>query len=169
MNGEAPDFSQLPLRDLHLPDAISWWPLAPGWWMLLGLLIVLGLVVWLLMRFYRKRRLRRAAFAELKGIQAIYRDTNDSLEFVRRISVLLRRVALSFRSRKQVAGLSGEEWLEFLDQGVAGSEQHGGFTAGVGRVLIEAPYNPRAEVDVEGVSRLAKEWLGQVTRGKGAA
>ncbi len=24
--------SELPLRDLHLPDAVGWWPLAPGWW-----------------------------------------------------------------------------------------------------------------------------------------
>ena len=27
------DPQQIPLRDLHLPDAISWWPLAPGWWL----------------------------------------------------------------------------------------------------------------------------------------
>ena len=27
----------LPLRDLHLPDAIGWWPLAPGWWVLIAL------------------------------------------------------------------------------------------------------------------------------------
>ncbi|HVS24646.1 MAG TPA: DUF4381 family protein, partial [Gammaproteobacteria bacterium] len=26
------DFTQLPLRDIHLPGLISWWPPAPGWW-----------------------------------------------------------------------------------------------------------------------------------------
>ena len=24
------------LRDLHLPDALGWWPLAPGWWVVIG-------------------------------------------------------------------------------------------------------------------------------------
>ena len=26
------DPEQIPLRDLHLPEAIGLWPLAPGWW-----------------------------------------------------------------------------------------------------------------------------------------
>ena len=27
----------LPLRDLHLPEMVGWWPLAPGWWFLIAL------------------------------------------------------------------------------------------------------------------------------------
>ena len=33
------DPDQLPLRDLHLPEAVGWWPLAPGWWVLIALAI----------------------------------------------------------------------------------------------------------------------------------
>ena len=32
------------LRDIHLPEPISWWPLAPGWWLLI--IIALALMVW---------------------------------------------------------------------------------------------------------------------------
>ena len=40
------------LRDIHALDAIPLWPLAPGWWYLLGLVAVLQLLLairqWLL-------------------------------------------------------------------------------------------------------------------------
>ena len=42
----------IPLRDLHLPDAIGWWPLAPGWWGVLVILAVgLAYTTW---RLYRR-------------------------------------------------------------------------------------------------------------------
>ena len=28
------------LRDIHVPQVSMWWPLAPGWWVVLALLIV---------------------------------------------------------------------------------------------------------------------------------
>ncbi|MBL4711699.1 MAG: DUF4381 domain-containing protein [Gammaproteobacteria bacterium] len=36
----------LNLKDIHLPEPILWWPLAPGWWMVIALLFVaVGLLV----------------------------------------------------------------------------------------------------------------------------
>ena len=40
------DPEQIPLRDLHLPEAIGWWPLAPGWWILIAIALVgLGFLI----------------------------------------------------------------------------------------------------------------------------
>jgi hypothetical protein len=39
------------LRDIHLPPPAGWWPLAPGWWILIG--IALLLLTWLAWRGYR--------------------------------------------------------------------------------------------------------------------
>ena len=40
------DPEQIPLRDLHLPDVVGLWPLAPGWWVLI-LLAAAGVVYFL--------------------------------------------------------------------------------------------------------------------------
>ncbi|NVK88722.1 MAG: DUF4381 domain-containing protein [Gammaproteobacteria bacterium] len=39
------------LKDIHSPDPVSWWPLAPGWWIIIILLIIsIGLLVYFLSR-----------------------------------------------------------------------------------------------------------------------
>ena len=42
MNDNILNAMDLPLRDIELPEAISWWPLAPGWWLLLMVVLTLG-------------------------------------------------------------------------------------------------------------------------------
>ena len=49
------DPTQIPLRDLHLPDAIGWWPLAPGWWIVIAVLAITALA---LLRKWLQRRSR---------------------------------------------------------------------------------------------------------------
>jgi flagellar biosynthesis/type III secretory pathway M-ring protein FliF/YscJ len=53
---------QLPLHDIHLPEPISFfWPLAPGWWLLLAFVLVLILVsIWIL-RFRKRNAAKRFA------------------------------------------------------------------------------------------------------------
>lgn len=49
---------------------------------------------------------------------------------------------LAYASRSEVAGLTGQRWLEWLDQGLDGRP----FSAGPGRPLAELPYRrPAAE------------------------
>ena len=46
--------AQLPLKDIHLPPEIGIWPPAPGWWVLLILVLaVIGLSIWLWRRYQR--------------------------------------------------------------------------------------------------------------------
>ena len=73
------------------------------------------------------------------------------------LSILLRRIALMHYPRQQVAGLTGDSWLHFLDSSGGG----GGFANGPGRVLAEGPYMPElpGEYDPVGVTALVREWI----------
>ncbi len=146
------DPEQIPLRDLHLPEAIGWWPLAPGWWVLIGAaLIGLGFLV----RHWRRTRsrsaARRYALRQLKVIVHEYEGHKDAVAFGASVSELLRRTMLAYAPRKKVAGLTGEEWLAWLDQDLAQPV----FVSGPGRQLLDLPYrNPEPELRVADMDRL---------------
>jgi hypothetical protein len=156
----------LPLRDIHLPGPVSWWPPAPGWWLLAGLLLALAvLAVWWLRR---RRRLRLAAVTlarrELEAIEAAHKAGETPEQIVQRLSVLLRRVCISLFPRDQAAGLTGREWLEFLDQPL----QRPAFSEGPGRLLAEAPYRPSVPAqEIAPLLDLTREWLAAVSRQRG--
>jgi hypothetical protein len=54
------------LRDYHVPEAVSWWPPAPGWWLLAGLMLVLLGAGWW---YYQRSALRRLALGELRQLE----------------------------------------------------------------------------------------------------
>lgn len=141
------------LRGYHMPQAVSWWPPAPGWWLLAGLVIVAiaGLTWWALRR-YRRRASWRQAQNELKLLRAA---RNDDAEFVRNVSKLLRRYALKIFPAQDVAALTGDAWLAFLDR----NGGNGRFRDGPGRQLMEAPYRPDAKIDRAGLIGVAEEWI----------
>lgn len=150
------DPATLPLRDIHLPGPVSWWPPAPGWW-LLGAL-VLALVLLLSWGWSRLRRRRRSVAwlcrPELRRLRQEYEGSTDATGLARDLSVLVRQICISGFPRWQVAGLTGEAWLEFLD-GTAG---HKGFSQGPGRALVEAPYRPHSEFEAQALLDLVESW-----------
>ena len=149
----------LPLRDIHLPEPVSWWPLAPGWW---GLAIVILLLIGLLFlgrMLYRRGQLRREARQALQAIERQYQSHQDDRQLAADLSALLRRVAISSSSRTEVASLTRDAWLDFLDRGVANSRFQKAFSSGVGRVLIEAPYKPVATIEGTTLLKLCAAWI----------
>ena len=146
------------LRDVHLPDPISWWPPAFGWWMVIvGLIIVGGLVVWA--RAYRKRtRPRRMALAQLQHVKQQYSVNADDQWAITQVSHLLRRYALALFSRSRVAGLSGQAWLQFLDK----TGQTNQFSKGPGQSLQSGPYQSHGLTSAADLLPLAERWIHQV-------
>lgn len=143
------------LADIHLPDPVSAWPPAPGWWLLALLIIglVIGAIVFLVQR-YRKRAWRREALAYLRELQT-RQDQLPGTDMASALSGLLKQVAITRFGRHQTASLSGDTWLRFLDD----KGKTTAFTQGPGRALGDDIYRPDAVIDVEGLFKLSQEWI----------
>ena len=135
------DPTDMPLRDIHLPDAISWWPLAFGWWALV-LIVVIGIAVFAV-RFYAARRQRVARREIQKAMDTLHTGQDPAL-CAQQFSTIMRRFAMTISDEPDaVAGLAGENWLLFLDESWENEE----FTHGEGRLLLSAPYRNEGGVN----------------------
>jgi hypothetical protein len=148
------------LQDIVVPEAISWWPLAPGWYGVGALLVML--TVWAGLRGWRRHRrdaYRRQALRELEALRAARGEADGGL-LLADVAELLRRVALSAYPRSRVVGLTGEAWLGFLDQTAGGGR---GFSGEPGRLLLAAAYRTSGEFPRERVDEVltqAAAWVG---------
>lgn len=146
--------TQLPLKDLHLPEAIGWFPPAMGWWLvavLIPLLIVF--LYWCYQRLTRKTAFKTAQ----KMLLTIKDSSMDNKQKLAELSALLRRVTISVAPRAQTAGLTGQTWLVFLDS----SLKNAPFSTGAGRCLADAPYRQSAptELEISQLISLCEDWL----------
>jgi len=141
------DPEQIPLRDLHLPEAIGWWPLAPGWWLVIVVTVAgLGYLLRLYWRRHARGAARRHALRQLNALTADFEQHHDAIEFSSHLSELLRRTMLAYAPRKEVAGLTGDAWLEWLDRDL----EQPRFQSDTGRKLLELPYR-RPDDDISGL------------------
>lgn len=144
------------LRDIHLPEPIGFWPPAIGWWGLaLVILALLCGVALILLRWRRKTGYRRQAEAQLKALLDQYKQENNPTLYSSSINSLLKQVSVTYYKRKEVAKLSAEGWLTFLDR--AGNTTD--FTQGPGRVLATAPYGQDEPIDGEALYQCCAQWI----------
>lgn len=142
----------LELHDIHAPGDPAFWPPAPGWWVLAGIvLVLLSLLILKVVHAWRRQRLRRGI---LERIQALPGRVTGP-ELAARVSELLKRVALRRFPRKEVARLNGAAWVAFLDR--TGGD--GRFANGPGRPLASGPYRKAAEFDADALLSLAIDWV----------
>ena len=155
------DPTVLPLRDIHLPAAVSWWPLAPGWWLLLATLgaAVVAVAGW---RWWRRRaRPWRAALVELMAIEQAFAATGDGHACAQALSRLLRRLGLL---TPDIAAATARDaaWHTLL--ATLGGRP---LPAPVQAVIALAPYSPAAAAALTPAAYRAalaalRDWLARV-------
>lgn len=132
------------LRDIVVPPPVPWWPLAPGWWVLLMATVLIGALLG--RRALRRRRsnaYRRAALSQLRDAGS----TGD-------VNTILKRAALAAFPRAGVARLTGPDWSRWLLE-TGGAD----LDAEVAETLAVGPFHREHRADLAAVKDFARRWI----------
>ncbi len=150
------------LHEILLPEPVSWMPQTIGWYVVFGLILfVAGWWVYGRLGHYRKNQYRRLALAELAVIERELQQPDKRAKALFEIPVLLKGTALSVFPRSEVAALSGDQWLAFLDKTMGARD----FTEGEGRLLPELAYTPMQRIaqlpdkQIYNLLQLIRRWI----------
>ncbi|PHS38935.1 MAG: hypothetical protein COB07_02650 [Sulfurovum sp.] len=99
------------MHDIIVPDAVGFFPVAPGWYMLIVLFLAL-LLPFVMKRYrrYKGEQYKREALKELSTYSEKSKENSIAL------LSLAKRVALLSYGRKVVAHLSHEGWWDFMEE-----------------------------------------------------
>jgi hypothetical protein len=136
------------LKDIHLPQATSFWPPAWPWWLLL--VVIIATITFSILH-YKRQAWRRAALKQYGHIdwqseQTAYRDANK----------LLKQICIQ-KIDKKCAHLSGEDWLIFLDAQL----KHPVFLPEL-RPFAHILDEPNIQIDTQALQQAINRWIRKV-------
>ncbi len=148
------------LHDIDGLDFISSWPLSAAWWVVIvvGALVIASLVAFTIYTIAFNRSWKKDTLLKL-----LHLEQNLSNETAREIAITLseylRRIALRRFSRKECAGLVGQEWLKWLKE----QDMKEFDWEKKGRILIKVPYSPTdftlSAPEVRDLIQATREWV----------
>jgi hypothetical protein len=148
------------LKDIDGLDAISAWPLAIGWWIIIVLVlaIILAVVFYLVRQRMFKNSWKGSISRTLSEMQNAL-GNNNTQAIATELSEVLRIIAIKRFSRNECAGLAGKEWLQWLEKNDAASFDW----VAHGKLLLEAPYAPSGKTIAKGnvdlLINATKKWV----------
>ena len=131
---------QVELRDIQDLDPIGWWPIAPGWLIVMALCLITLILLILLIRhlvLFPPGSWRGEARKQIARLQRDLK-TGDCKGVAAELSELLRRVAILQLGRSGHASLTDREWLHCLSS----LDRRGYDWEAQGSLLLTLPYAP---------------------------
>lgn len=135
------------LHDVATPEPVGYWPLAPGWWLLIALLLaaitggIIGFFAW---RNAKKRNKYRAtAKRYLTALQKDYnRGEITASEALQQLNVLTKQAYFAAYpiARLTISGQCGEKWYQHLNN-TLGKQSHDKW-ASLDKSIFEISYQP---------------------------
>lgn len=150
--------NELPIRDIHLPDSVSWWPLAIGWWLLPLVILIISFIIYKVIEYKKQNKkiaYKKIALNELNNLRTEYSGHDNSVELVRGISSLLRRIVLSYLPRESVASLTGKQWTAQLNKLCSQNI----FTDEIASQLESGPYMQQNNIDNKKILNACERWI----------
>jgi len=145
------------LRDIHAAPPVSWWPPAPGWWVLA--VLVLMLLTWLGRRVlarYRVHQRRKQMLGWIDHLNITIDPQRDPHAYLSTLNRIFKLVALRAFPGQHCAALAGKDWADFLAGKMESSQSVELLAA-----LASGPYDPAPQFDPATMSSLARIWIRQ--------
>lgn len=140
------------LHDIHLPQAVTFWPPAIGWWILFSLAALLLIAAYLFWRYhYQPMRYKRQALKTLEHIQFQHPRMTDQ-QYADTIARLIRQTALA--RHPELASLQGSQWRDFLAENIPQD---------IADKLAIDRYRPAFSIDRERLYLATKQWIRGLT------
>ncbi|MCX7554304.1 DUF4381 domain-containing protein [Marinicella sp. S1101] len=159
MQAPGPELSTLPLRDIKLPTEPGFWPLAPGWWAVIVLVLVLLSLLTIIWYRYRQKKKRWLAIeAQLSALEFKHHETQDAQQLLTDISAFLRRFVKYQLRQNTAVTLSGQAWIDYLND-LAQSELFSPFAD----TLKAGAYRNDCEYDSEQLLQVTRQFIKQQT------
>ena len=145
------------LRDIHLPPPITWWPLAPGWYLLIAICIIICIaLIFYIKRWHTRTHWRRSGLQLLEVYKQQYKLNMNSQISAAYISELLKRIAIIYFPRTKVASLQGDAWIMFLNDSSVNLDFNY-----VRYEFLQAPYVLSSDCDLTRMFKIARSWIAQ--------
>lgn len=145
----------LELKDISPPVEPGWWLIAPGYLIIATSILTLIAIGLIILRRRKSRRSYTAALQALQQIRVAHQRNQDSLKLARELARWLKQIALLAFPQSKLEGVTGSDWLAFLDR----SLDDDSFTCGAGRVFADDIYRQSARPDAAGLLDLCERWL----------
>lgn len=156
------------LADIHLPEPVSYWPPAIGWWILAAIvLVLLALLLRRLAQIRRQQKIRAYALAELERCYDSFSQADPAvldqsrLSYVNQFNTVLRRVALVHCPQANVASLDGAAWVDFIRQKGESSLM----TDEIAAALQYGRFQTHCDVDVDAMQDFGRQWIESLYKG----
>lgn len=143
------------LHDIIMPPPVGWWPISDS---LIALFIgIAGIIIglsWYFLNQRKQNQYRREAQSLFDEAIAKSDDPKRQLQIANQ---LLKQVAITSYGRKQVAALTGTDWVLFLKQNASYVQQPDGLED-----CFASLYNPNQPLepqDIQETLNYVKQWI----------
>jgi len=125
--------------------------------MLLIIILVAAAIIFTprLIKKLKHQPASKQALAEFKKIQQQYQSQKNNQLLAQSLSVLLRRICMTYDSRQNSASLTGQAWIDKLN---AINPEHS-FSAELITALLTAPYKEQPEFNARQLLDQCETWI----------
>ncbi len=143
------------LKDIHAPTDITWWPLAPGWWLLAAIILITVIIcVHKIFKWRKQTAWRRMA---LKHLSKLWRNESqlDNAAMIIEINTLLKRSLASKFSADDYLSQTGNAWSTTLNDHARPSS----LSAKDITTLCDGAYQPNPEALEADIFKRIEIWI----------